>query len=120
MSRRTGRGSSWIVVLFGVLSLTVLRMLPVQLSLIGTGIRAPTIAFLGWFGPRGLASILFVLLIAEETEIAHRHRRLPVEIALAARQYIGRVLCLALQPHTITCSQYGSYDRLVPSRAYGT
>ena len=41
-------------------------MLPVHLSLPGTGVKPITSAFLGWFGPRGLASILFVLLILEE------------------------------------------------------
>ena len=56
---------------FAVLALTVLRMLPVHLSLIGTGIKPVTSAFLGWFGPRGLASILFVLLILEEAELAN-------------------------------------------------
>ena len=56
---------------FGILVLTVLRMLPIQLSLIGTGIKPVTSAFLGWFGPRGLASILFVLLILEEAELAN-------------------------------------------------
>ncbi len=56
---------------FGILVLTVLRMLPIQLSLIGTGIKPVTTTFLGWFGPRGLASILFVLLILEEAELAN-------------------------------------------------
>ena len=56
---------------FGILVLTVLRMLPIQLSLIGTGIKPVTSAFLGWFGPRGLASILFVLLILEEADLAN-------------------------------------------------
>jgi NhaP-type Na+/H+ or K+/H+ antiporter len=56
-------------VLFGLLALTVLRMLPIHLSLIGTGIKPVTSGFLGWFGPRGLASILFVLLILEESEL---------------------------------------------------
>ena len=45
-------------------------MLPVAVSLAGTGLRAPTVAFIGWFGPRGLASILFVLLIVEEYQLA--------------------------------------------------
>ncbi len=56
---------------FALLALTLLRMLPVQLSLLGIGARPVTIAFLGWFGPRGLASILFVLLIVEQSEIAN-------------------------------------------------
>ena len=72
---------SWVGVLFGVLALTVLRMVPVQLSLIGAGLRAPTVVFLGWFGPRGLASILFVLIIAEEAEIAHYDQILAVVVA---------------------------------------
>ena len=56
--------------IYAVLSLTLVRMLPVAASLAGTGLRAPTVAFIGWFGPRGLASILFVLLIVEEYQLA--------------------------------------------------
>ena len=59
-------------VTYAVLSLTVIRMIPIALSLLGSGIRLPTSLFLGWFGPRGLASILFVLLILEEFDISHR------------------------------------------------
>ena len=55
---------------YAVLSLTLVRMLPVAVSLAGTGLRAATVAFVGWFGPRGLASILFVLLIVEEYRLA--------------------------------------------------
>ncbi len=58
-------------ILFAILALTVLRMLPIHLSLLGTGIKPVTSAFLGWFGPRGLASILFVLLILEEADLAN-------------------------------------------------
>ena len=58
-------------ILFATLALTILRMLPIHLSLFGTGIKPVTSAFLGWFGPRGLASILFVLLIIEEAELAN-------------------------------------------------
>ncbi len=61
------RDVNWIVVAYAVLSLTIVRMLPVALSVAGTGVRAPTMAFLGWFGPRGLASFLFALLVLEET-----------------------------------------------------
>ena len=52
--------------LLAALSLTVLRMGPVSLSLLGARLRPPTHVFLGWFGPRGLASILYVLLALEE------------------------------------------------------
>lgn len=54
------------VVFYAVLSLTLVRMLPVGIAMLGTGARRPSVAFLGWFGPRGLASIVFVLLMVEE------------------------------------------------------
>ena len=46
-------------------------MAPVALSLTGTGLSPSSKTFLGWFGPRGLASILFALLIVERYDIAH-------------------------------------------------
>jgi NhaP-type Na+/H+ or K+/H+ antiporter len=58
------------VVLYAVASLTVVRIIPVILSLLGTGLNLPTWLFLGWFGPRGLASILFALLVLGENESA--------------------------------------------------
>ncbi len=57
---------TWRIGLYAVLSLTVVRMLPVAISLLGTGARRPTVAFLAWFGPRGAASIVFALLVVEE------------------------------------------------------
>ena len=55
----------WQIVLYAVLSLTVIRMVPVWLALLGSGARPPTVAFTGWFGPRGLASIVFAVLVLE-------------------------------------------------------
>jgi len=49
-------------VIYAVLSLTVVRMLPVAVALRGTRLRGPTVAFIGWFGPRGLASIVLTLV----------------------------------------------------------
>ena len=62
---------TWSVALYAVLSLTVVRMIPVGISMIGTGARPPTLAFLGWFGPRGLASIVFAILVLEEGGLPH-------------------------------------------------
>jgi sodium/hydrogen antiporter len=62
---------TWKVVLYAVLSLTVVRLIPVAISMIGTGARRPTLAFLGWFGPRGLASIVFAVLVLEEGGLPH-------------------------------------------------
>ena len=57
--------STWQGLLFAVLSLTALRMVPVALALAGSGLRLPTVVFLGWFGPRGLASVVFALIAVE-------------------------------------------------------
>jgi len=64
---------SWAVVAYALLSLTIVRMLPVALALLGTGARRPTVAFLGWFGPRGLASIVFAIIIEEGNPLPHEH-----------------------------------------------
>lgn len=53
--------------LFALFALTIMRMLPIAISLAGLGLAREHVAFLGWFGPRGLASILFVLVILEQT-----------------------------------------------------
>ncbi|RYJ31782.1 Na+/H+ antiporter [Streptomyces sp. L-9-10] len=57
---------TWQAALYAVLSLTVVRMLPVALSLTGSGLDRKTLLFVGWFGPRGLASVIFGLLAVEE------------------------------------------------------
>jgi NhaP-type Na+/H+ or K+/H+ antiporter len=56
---------SWAIAGYAVLSLTLVRMIPVAIAMVGTGARRPTLAFLGWFGPRGLASIVFAVLLIE-------------------------------------------------------
>jgi NhaP-type Na+/H+ or K+/H+ antiporter len=62
---------SWGLALYAVLSLTLVRMLPVAIAMLGTGARGPTVAFLGWFGPRGLASIVFAVIVVEESHLPH-------------------------------------------------
>ena len=52
--------------LYAVLSLTVVRMLPVAIALIGTGLSPAGILFMGWFGPRGLASIVLRLVYLQQ------------------------------------------------------
>jgi sodium/hydrogen antiporter len=60
---------SWAIVLYALLSLTVIRMLPVALSLLGTRLRGVSVLFAGWFGPRGLASIVLGLVVVEEAPL---------------------------------------------------
>lgn len=57
---------TWEVLLYAVLSLTVIRVLPIYLSLAGTGENNANKLFLGWFGPRGLASIVFAIIVLNE------------------------------------------------------
>ena len=64
---------SWELALYAVLSLTVVRMLPVLIAMLGSRARAPTLGFLGWFGPRGLASIVFAVIVIEESNLPHEH-----------------------------------------------
>jgi sodium/hydrogen antiporter len=57
---------TWQDVVYALLSLTVIRMVPVAIALAGTHLGWPTVSFVGWFGPRGLASVVFALLALEE------------------------------------------------------
>ncbi|WP_195840677.1 cation:proton antiporter domain-containing protein [Arthrobacter sp. BL-252-APC-1A] len=56
---------TWQIVVYAVLSLTAVRMLSVGTAMAGTGAPWQTLAFLGWFGPRGLASVVFAILAFE-------------------------------------------------------
>jgi len=55
--------SAWV---YALLSLTLIRMLPVAISLLGTGLSLGTISFIGWFGPRGIASVLYMFMVLIE------------------------------------------------------
>lgn len=59
---------TWRTVLYAALSLTVVRGLAVAISLVGSRARAPTTAFLAWFGPRGIASVLYSFLLLESSD----------------------------------------------------
>ncbi|MBT8440799.1 MAG: cation:proton antiporter [Gammaproteobacteria bacterium] len=93
------------VVFYAALSLTVIRMIPIMISLLGERMQLPTQLFLGWFGPRGLASILFVLLILDESELPHREELLSVTVVTVA---------LSALLHGITAAPLSKYyGRLV-------
>ena len=55
-------GLTWRPILYALLSLTLIRMLPVALSLLGKKLHLSTLVFVGWFGPRGLASVVFLIM----------------------------------------------------------
>jgi len=64
---------SWQLVVYAALSLTLVRLVPVAISMWGTHAGRPTLGFLGWFGPRGLASIVFAVIVVEESHLPHEH-----------------------------------------------
>ncbi len=61
---------SWVYILYAVISLTLVRMIPVAISVIGEKLTFPTILYMGWFGPRGAASILYVLLVVDKHDFS--------------------------------------------------
>ena len=70
--------------IYAILSLTVVRMLPVSLCLLGSGVKPVTHLFMGWFGPRGLASVLFALLILQNSSVPHKEQILIVTFLTVA------------------------------------
>ncbi|GAA4487447.1 cation:proton antiporter [Rhodococcus olei] len=87
---------SWATLGYAVVSLTAVRMIPVALSLIGTHPRVPTVAFVGWFGPRGLATIVFVILILEEPgDLPHEELLLTTAIITIALSVLAHGLSAA-------------------------
>ena len=72
---------TWACLAFALFALTVMRMLPIALSLAGLKLGFHTLAFVGWFGPRGLASVLFLLIVIESTDLA-RESELLAAVAL--------------------------------------
>jgi NhaP-type Na+/H+ or K+/H+ antiporter len=103
---------SWQVFVYAVLSLTVIRMLPVAVSLIGAGLARPTVWFAGWFGPRGLASIVFGLLVAESA--------LPHDSVILEAVFATVALSVILHGMTAVwgANRYGRwYERAVAERA---
>ena len=83
------------IILYAGLSLTLIRMLPVFIAMLGLGLRLPTIGFMGWFCPRGLASLLFALLILED---------LHVEQAEFIQTVVATAVLLSVILHGITAA----------------
>jgi NhaP-type Na+/H+ or K+/H+ antiporter len=86
---------SWRLLLYAVVSLTVVRMLPVALALLGSGLDRRSVIFVGWFGPRGLASVVFALIATEDLQDVPG----PVHDVVAA---IGLTVLLSVLLHGLT------------------
>jgi len=74
-------------IIYAVISLTIVRMLPVAISLIGTRLKTSTILFMGWFGPRGLASIVLGLVYLEHE--THQPGEATIRLAVMATVLIS-------------------------------
>ena len=72
---------TWNCLLFSIFALTIMRMLPIAISVIGLKLGLHTTAFIGWFGPRGLASVLFLLIVMQSTDLV-RESELLAAVAL--------------------------------------
>ena len=98
---------------YALLSLTVVRMLPVAVSLLGSGARPPTIGFLGWFGPRGLASIVFAVMLEEGSELPHEETiLLTVYATVGLSVLLHGVTAAPLAGRYAAWFESGSRDRL--------
>jgi NhaP-type Na+/H+ or K+/H+ antiporter len=73
---------SWEVALYALLSLSVIRMFPVAVSLAGTHLRSVSVLFMGWFGPRGLASIVLGLIVVAEAPLLAGREQIELVVAL--------------------------------------
>ncbi len=98
---------SLVGVLYGVLSLTVIRMLPVAVSLVRSGLSTSTIFFIGWFGPRGLASIVLGLVYIE-------HQASNGSIPPAIRTAVMTTVLLSIFAHGLSA---GPGIRLLTAKA---
>ena len=101
-------------VAFAVLALTVVRMAPVAIALAGARLQPLTVAFMGWFGPRGLASVVFTLLLVIEVEDAGGI--LPRDLVMAATWTI----LLSVVAHGLTAGPLGRrYGAAIARRGPG-
>jgi sodium/hydrogen antiporter len=102
-----GESLSWRVLAYAFLSLTIVRMLPVALALAGVGLDRFSVAFVGWFGPRGLASVIFALLALEDLHDAGRE--LVAVIALT--------VLLSVAAHGLSAGPLASRFKASPTEA---
>ena len=102
--------AGWRQVVFAVLALTVVRMAPVALALTGSGFDKATVAFIGWFGPRGLASVVFALIAIDSLAPVDAH------LVLGA---VTVTVTLSVIVHGVTASplarRYGDFATRLPS-----
>jgi NhaP-type Na+/H+ or K+/H+ antiporter len=97
--------ATWPDYLFALLALTAVRMVPVALALVGSGLDRITVTFIGWFGPRGLASVVFGLIAYDSLDPTDAGRVLSV---------ITLTIALSVLAHGLSASplaaRYGAFS----------
>ena len=76
--------------LYAIASLTVVRLVPVAIALVGTRLSRATVLFMGWFGPRGLASIVLGLVYLEQR--AHQSDEPTIRLAVMTTVLLSIVM----------------------------
>jgi NhaP-type Na+/H+ or K+/H+ antiporter len=94
--------TDWRPIIYAILSLTVIRMIPVAIALIGMRLRADTIALMGWFGPRGLASVVFTLLAVDELTTAGK----PIDTLVAVATW---TILLSVLAHGVSAQPLSAW-----------
>ena len=94
--------TSWRPIFYAILSLTVVRMAPVALALRGVGLRRDTVSLMGWFGPRGLASVVFTLMALEKFTEANR----PTDLLIAAATW---TILLSVVAHGLSATPLAAW-----------
>jgi sodium/hydrogen antiporter len=103
--------TTWRTAAFAVLALTVVRMVPVAIALVGCRLTPTTVAFIGWFGPRGLASVVFGLIAFDSLHGSE------AKGVLAA---VGLTVLASVVAHGLTASPLASrYGALIAALARG-
>lgn len=97
-------GFQWQWLVLAVLALTVLRIVPVALVLLGSGLQWRTVMFIGWFGPRGLATVIFGLLAVESLGVDNPVMRTTAGV-------LSLVVVLSVFAHGVTAGPW--------ARSYG-
>lgn len=102
---------TWSAFFYGVLSLTLVRILPVFLAVLGMGLNRWSTIFIGWFGPRGLASIVFAVIVLDE-KLPHSR-----DIAII----VSCTILLSVFAHGVTATPlarwYGQWSRRQSSQS---
>jgi NhaP-type Na+/H+ or K+/H+ antiporter len=112
--------ATWPDYLFALLALTAVRMVPVALALVGSGLDRITVTFIGWFGPRGLASVVFGLIAYDSLDPTDAGRvlsviTLTIALSVLAHGLSASPLAARYGAFSVALAGHKAEDRTTPS-----